>query len=96
MHNIIKEAVLKQLCLSFDYENYDRTVEPHCVGLTTKNNYAVRAYQTLGSSSTGNLGWKMFEIGKMKNLKILDQEFSPARPGYKRGDKGMKTIIAEL
>jgi hypothetical protein len=36
------------------------------------------------------------KISKIENLNITDSHFDLPRPGYKKGDKGMTTIYAEI
>lgn len=93
-YTIIK-AIENQLLLKFNYEGYSRTVEPHCYGLTTKGNEAIRAYQVDGYSSSGKMGWKLYDLSKAYNFEILDDVFE-TRDDYKQGDKGMSEIFVEI
>ncbi|QIK59888.1 WYL domain-containing protein [Dysgonomonas sp. HDW5A] len=95
MKDQIFEAIENQNLLEFNYEGYSRTVEPHCYGLTTKGNEAIRAYQVDGYSSSGKMGWKLYDLSKADNLEILDDIFE-TRDDYKRGDKGMSKIFIEI
>lgn len=95
MSNKIEEAVKNQNLIVFDYEGEARIVEPHCYGLTTKGNEAIRAYQVDGYSSSGRMGWKLYDLGKADNIEILDETFE-VRSDYKRGDKGMSEIFCEI
>lgn len=96
MNSIIIAAIKGKLLLRFYYDGGYRTVEPHCYALTTKSNEGLRAYQVSGHSSSGNLGWKMFDLSKAINLESLDEKFTSHRPGYNRNDKGMSVIYCEL
>lgn len=89
-------AIENKNVIQFNYEGESRTVEPHCYGITTKGNEAIRAYQTDGYSSSGNLGWKMYDVQKIDDLEILGSTFAEPRLGYNKGDKGMSTIFVEL
>lgn len=95
MNDTIIKAIENQLLLTFDYEGYSRTVEPHCYGLTTKGNEAIRAYQVDGYSSSGRMGWKLYDLSKADNFEILDDVFE-TRDDYKQGDKGMSKIFIEI
>ena len=92
----IENAVAKMKCLEFMYDCYPRIVEPHCYGISTNGNHVIRAFQIAGSSSSGKLGWRLFDVDKIQDLIILDEYFKNPRPGYARGDKNMKRIIIEL
>lgn len=96
MNNRIENAVSQMKCLEFMYEGYPRIVEPHCFGISNKGNFIIRAFQIGGTSSSGKLGWRLFDVEKIENLIILDEYFPTTRPGYTRGDKNMKRIIIEL
>jgi hypothetical protein len=96
MTDIVSMAIKNHQLLQFYYDGGIRAVEPHCYGLTTKGNEGLRAFQVSGYSSTTTLGWKMFDLSKATSIIILDQTFVNPRVGYKRGDKGMKTIFSEI
>lgn len=95
MKKEIINAIENQNLLEFEYEGYSRIVEPHCYGLTTKGNEAIRAYQVDGYSSSGRMGWKLYDLSKADNFEILDDIFE-TRGDYKQGDKGMSEIFVEI
>ena len=95
MNEAIANAVRNNLKIKFNYEGGSRVIEPHCYGQTTKGNEAVRAYQVSGYSSSGEMGWKMFDLAKASSLEVLPEEFN-IRPDYKKGDKGMRKIYIEV
>lgn len=95
MNQIIVTAIQGKRHLKFIYDNHPRIVEPHCHGLTVKKNLALRAFQVDGSSSTGEMGWKMYDVNKITALEILNTNFE-IREGYSKGDKGMSLIYIEL
>jgi hypothetical protein len=96
MTDIVAMAIKNHQLLQFYYEGGIRVVEPHCYGLTTKGNEGLRAFQVAGYSSTGTLGWKMFDLSKAASVTILNQVFISPRVGYKGGDRGMKAIFCEI
>lgn len=96
MNKKIIEAIKNQNVIELQYEGEWRVVEPHCYGETTAGNEGLRAYQIDGYSSTGKFGWKMYDLGRANNITITEQTFDSPREGYKRGDKGMSRIHAEL
>ena len=96
MDTEIKDAIRNKNIIEFYYDGGNRTVEPHCYGITTAGNEGLRAYQTDGYSSSGKMGWKMFDLGKANNIEILDKTFDSPRPGYRKGDQGMDRIFEEL
>ena len=96
MDEHIIQAVRNQQLLRFSYDGGERVVEPHCYGQTTKGNEAIRAFQVRGYSSTGTLGWKMFKLSEATSIEVLEEVFEYPRSDYKRGDKGMSKIYAEV
>lgn len=96
MDSEIVNAIRNKNLLEFYYDGGTRVVEPHCYGLTTKGSEGLRAYQVDGYSSSGKMGWKMFDMGKARSIKALNQSFSNPRSGYRRGDRGMGRIYCEL
>ncbi|MCK9399181.1 MAG: WYL domain-containing protein [Bacteroidales bacterium] len=95
MKNEICKAIRNKKIIKFLYDGESRTVEPHCYGLTTKGNEAIRAYQIAGYSSSGKMGWKLYDLSKAGNIQVLDESFD-IRNDYKKGDKGMSEIYCEL
>jgi hypothetical protein len=94
---MIPAAIQNKQLLSFSYDGYSRTVEPHTYGVDTKGHRALRAYQVAGGSDSGQFtGWKIFHANEMRNLTVLPAQFSGPRQGYKRGDKAFAAIHAQL
>lgn len=90
-------AIQNRNLLSFSYDGFPREVEPHCLGIDKKGHPALRAYQVAGGSESGEyVGWKIFHVNEMQNLHVLSKTFQQPRHDYKRGDKGMMRIQAEL
>lgn len=92
----IREAIENRRLLEFRYDGGVRVVEPHCYGITSAGNEGLRAYQVSGHSTSGKMGWKMFDLANASAITILDQNFDGPRPGYKRNDRQMKRIICQL
>ncbi len=93
----IAEAIRTQHLLTFNYDGYMRTVEPHTYGTDRKGNRALRAYQVGGGSESGErVGWKIFHERDMKGLAVLPHSFQGPRPGYNRVDQLFARIEAQL
>lgn len=96
-HKIAFEAIAATRCLELQYDGFSRIVEVHCVGTTTAGNSAMRVYQIRGGSVSGEpVGWKMLTFDKTFSARILEEASAAPRPGFKRGDRGMQVIIAEV
>lgn len=96
MNKSVVTAIENKNLLEFQYEGENRIVEPHCYGETTAGNEGLRAYQVDGYSSSGRLGWRMYDLGKAEKITLLDTIFHSPREGYSKGDKGMQSIYMEL
>jgi hypothetical protein len=93
----IASAIRNRLLIRFSYDGYLRTVEPHAYGIDGKNSYLLRGYQVAGGSESGEfVGWKLFREDSMVALRVSNDSFAGPRPDYKRGDKAIRSIIAEL
>lgn len=93
----IAEAIRTQHLVTFSYDGYRRTVEPHTYGIDRKGHRALRAYQVSGGSESGeHVGWKIFHERDMYGLAVLPQPFQGPRPGYKREDQVFARIEAQL
>lgn len=96
MEEQICNAINSQNVIEFDYDGELRVVEPHCLGITTAGNLTLRAYQVDGYSSSGKLGWKLYNLDKADDLKVLDDVFEESRSGYNANDSAMTEIICAL
>lgn len=93
----IATAIQGRNLLSFVYDGFRRTVEPHTFGVDAKGHIALRAYQVGGGSESGEyVGWKLFHANEMRGVTVQTQIFAGPRPGYKRGDKAFAIIRAQL
>lgn len=91
------QAISAQLLIEITYDEYSRVVEPHAYGITEDGDYLLRAYQVSGGSeSNQSVGWKLFRVDEIRSMRVLDGTFSGPRDGYKRDDKVMVQIIAQL
>ncbi len=96
MKATIKEAINNMQLVEFYYDGGKRTVEPHCYGQSSKGNDVIRAYQVSGYSSSGKLGWKLYDLSKVSSLILLNEKFDSPRSGYKKSDSAMDFIYAQL
>ncbi|AYL96334.1 hypothetical protein [Mucilaginibacter celer] len=93
---LLTDAIQSQLLIEFEYDGGLRVVEPHCHGTSSKGNHVLRAYQVDGYSSTGKMGWKLYDVSKITSITVQEEKFLTLRPDYSRGDKGMVSIYHEL
>jgi len=96
MLDLIISAIRNKQVLAFTYDGIDRVVEPHTVGVSQAGNKVLRCYQTQGGHVNPNHDWDLCELSKIRGLRATGANFRSARPGYRRGDRGMSIIYAEL
>lgn len=98
IHLNLHHAVQHRLLIEFNYADEGiRIVEPYCLGQTLAGNIGLRAFQIDGHSNSNSNQWKMFDLAKAKDIKILAKHFNPhARDEYNIGDKHMKTISIQV
>ncbi|MCE5265654.1 MAG: WYL domain-containing protein [Deltaproteobacteria bacterium] len=96
MLQAIIDAIINRKVLSFTYSGITRVVEPHAVGVSRAGNDVLRCFQIQGSHLTPGHEWDLCKISDMSNLSTTGQCFKGERQGYKRGDKHMTAIYAEL
>ena len=97
MEKMITEAIENHKLIEFDYKDEVRIVEPYTFGVSSTGKDVLSAFQVEGgSTSSDELGWRLFSIGKIDNLKVLDIIFQPARDGYNPSDSRMQEIYVTV
>lgn len=92
----IKQAIRLRQELFFMYEGFQRTVQPATFGLSLQGNPVLRCYQVAGGHVAQGHDWDLCLLSKISGLRTTGNAFAQNPPGYKRGDKGMMEIYAEL
>ncbi|WP_444944109.1 hypothetical protein ACJJIK_02550 [Microbulbifer sp. ZKSA006] len=92
----IISAINNRKEISFTYSGLNRIAQPAAVGLSTRGNEVLRCYQTEGGHITSGHEWDLCYLSKISNLQLTGNTFAFNPPGYKRGDRGMQDIFAEL
>ncbi len=97
MNTAVCEAIATRSLLQFHYAGGLRTVEPYRHGYSSAGNEVLRAYQISGYSSSRNpTGWRLFDIGKMGQLRAAPETFSTNRPGYAARDPSMWSVHCQV
>ncbi|MNV72980.1 hypothetical protein D3C71_1661030 [compost metagenome] len=89
------DAIRNQRVITFNYSGFTRTAEPHTVGISRAGNQVLRCFQTHGGHVNPGHEWDLCELSQISNLITTNTPFHP-RPSYRRGDKGMTHIYAEV
>ena len=96
MNQLIIDAVNGRKCLELRHHGYSRIVEPHAYGRDKDGDEVLRCYQTSGGSVSGErAGWKLLKVREIFSLHLLKEVFL-VRKAYKKGDKAMERIFAQL
>lgn len=80
IHDRLMDAINTRHQVSFTYQGKARIVEPHDYGI---QNHQARllSYQIGGQSGSGHLpNWRMFDVNKMSDFKVLEETFAGNRP----------------
>ncbi|MDP3193200.1 hypothetical protein [Rhodoferax sp.] len=94
---IIKYAIKNKQMLVLVYKGLPRIIEPHIVGSATNGNEYVRGFQTGGTSSTNDYGWKIMNLKQIQLVSLLpNQFFSKARSEFIKNDSVIKNVYATL
>ncbi|RXJ90544.1 hypothetical protein CRV01_05150 [Arcobacter sp. CECT 8983] len=97
MKDLIIAAIDNKNVVEFTYKNDLRVVEPFVIGVTSTGKIALRAYQVGGNSSDSNtIGWKLFTLDKMNNLRVTIDNFTGVREHYNPNDSALNPIYARV
>jgi hypothetical protein len=71
----LDSAISEEKTITFEYDGYERTVEPHLYG-TLGAKEQLHAYQIRGGSSSGGIPqWRNFRLEIMNNVSVNDEFF---------------------
>jgi hypothetical protein len=76
---MLKMAIENKNKISLEYDGKARTGEPHIWGISGGKEYLLMYQISGGSNSKNPEPWRMLEVAKIKNLKILDEKFQGPR-----------------
>jgi predicted DNA-binding transcriptional regulator YafY len=88
-------AIQEHRLVGFTYQGRERVVEPHLLGLHEAGEPMLVAYQTAGTSRTGDVpGWRTFITTSMEDVTVLDQTFPGPRSDMRASAAPMLEIFA--
>jgi predicted DNA-binding transcriptional regulator YafY len=74
-------AILDHRVVRIRYQDRERTIEPHLLGIHEAGEPMLVAYQTGGTSRSGDLpGWRTFITTSVDDVAITDKHFPGPRP----------------
>jgi hypothetical protein len=82
MNRTVCDAIAAKSLIRFDYDGFERVIEPHAHGFNANRKEVVRGFQVRGNSRSGeSVGWKFFSVPKMTNIEILPAKLHEGREG---------------
>jgi predicted DNA-binding transcriptional regulator YafY len=88
-------AILDHRVARIRYQGRDRTVEPHLLGLHEAGEPMLVAYQTGGTSRSGEVsGWRTFITTAIDEIELLDERFPGPRSDLNLAAHSMLEIFA--
>jgi len=97
MDHAICRAIVARNLLAFSYEGLERVVEPHRCGHNTAGHDALLAWLVRGYSKSGTgPGWRTYLLTEMRLIRVLEETFESARPGYDPADRSMPVVYCQL
>jgi predicted DNA-binding transcriptional regulator YafY len=96
---LICSAIRSRRIIEFYYHGGCRTVEPFCLGtlMSRFDNVSLLCYRTGGLGDTREaFGWKLYRLSQMKNIRVLDEQFSGLRDDYSSRKAGMVTVYCSV
>ena len=93
----VKRALAERRVLVFNYNGFERRVEPHALGLVADGKRALLGFQTEGGSgSEPPPGWRTFLLSDLRDLTVTRATFARPRSDYRSAHTGLKTVEAEV
>jgi hypothetical protein len=96
MKDSLIRAITERKILTFRYYDLRRKVIPATLGYSKTNKLTLHAYQVEGQHRTPGNAWGMVTVSGITDLIFTTETFAEAPPLYRRGDKNMIRIVAEL
>lgn len=96
MIETIISAIESRKEIKFTYSGLPRVAQPAAIGESSKGNVVLRCYQTQGGHITPGHEWDLCTVSNIKELEITADTFLANPPKYKRGDRHMRRIYAQL
>jgi hypothetical protein len=78
VHDLLCFAIKNKRLIKFQYQDCERTAEPHDYGIL-EGISKLLIYQIQGESKTKSRGWKLVKADHINQLQVLDQTFPGGR-----------------
>jgi hypothetical protein len=90
---LLCNAIQKWQRIEFMYDKELRVAEPQCFGIGTRGKVQLRVYQINKNPRPEE---RLMDVGKIKDLKLLDSHFTEPGPNYSSTDSAFIKIICKL
>ena len=74
----LRFAIQQRRLIQFTYQGAQRIAEPHDYGVS-RDRIRLLAFQVRGQSKSPLPDWRMFDVGRMERLVVLDETFRGSR-----------------
>ncbi len=96
MQALLLKAIKTRKVIQFAYYGEERIVEPfkcgEISGVGFLEGYLIGGY----SESENKERWRLYQLDKIKKLKITDKKAASSRPGYNPNDKRFLAIFCKV
>lgn len=95
---LLKEAIESKTVIELNYPPGRRKVQPHVLGISSKGDPLLRAFQVDGASESGeHTHWKLFRLDRILSVTASAEYFEADHKDYNPNDPVMKGgIIARV
>ena len=96
---LLCSAIRSRHVIAFNYHGGYCTVEPFCLGtlISRHDNVSLLCYRTGGISGPPEaVGWKLCRLSEIKNIEVLDEQFTGVRHDYDSRQAGMVTVYCSV
>ena len=88
---VICRAIGTRTLIAFDYDGHHRIAEPYRHGTGSRGRELLVGYQVAGSSASADLGWRLFDVSRITELRAVNEHFV-CRPEYDAEDPRIDSV----
>lgn len=89
----VREAIRTRHLIRFTYRKTQVVAEPHLLGSARRTHaFVLCAWRLSPEQGDGGEGWENFRYAEMRDMEILDENFSRVREGFNPYDRKLAAI----
>lgn len=96
MIDTLISAIEQRKEVQFTYSGLPRVAQPAAIGESATGNFVLRCYQVQGGHITPGHEWDLCYVNQIRDLVVTAKKFENDPPLYRRGDRQMRRIFAQL